>query len=293
MGMTPQENARYTLDNFKLQRDGATLAHFNAWCSEALRNEVCDVLNKSRRQAGGYTAQGEQLFCDGKYVQSITDAEELAAALNETARLQARVDAFVQALGCHLCPDDALATIDLKNAALEAYEARVEQLERGICETHKERLPGTVGCMVCEWLASCSGENLVRLERDRDTLTQERDNLTTYREGFRTEKTWRESAQREAEALRTALRNLLAFVRNIFGPKYDKEPQLVDADTVLSGERPEKADAQTSGRVVEEKGVTKSVLCPECGGRPFRVKKYTDDVRVCPTCKGTGVERKA
>ena len=83
--------------------------------------------------------------------------------LNETTRLQARVDAFVQALGCQLCPEDALATIDLKNAALEAYEARVEQLEHELRDT--------------EIVSATRRDQWTDAEKRVDALTQERNRL--------------------------------------------------------------------------------------------------------------------
>ena len=55
-------------------------------------------------------------------------------------------------------------------------------------------------------------------------------------------------------------------------------------------ERPDKADAPTGGRVVEEK---ESAPCQECGGSGVITAstwhyKYRSE---CPTCKGTGVEK--
>jgi len=64
----------------------------------------------------------------------------------------------------------------------------------------------------------------------------------------------------------------------------------------IAKERPDKADAETSVRVVEEKepaSVTQNSPCPQCKGQITWV--YDEDnggtrvTRECATCKGTGV----
>src|SRR6185369_8437590 len=179
---------------------------------------------------------------------------------NETTRLQARVDAFLEALGCQLCPEDALATIDLKNAALEAYEARVEQLERERTTLLEQK--------------DAARDEYEKLLLSRDALTQERARMIADLECDRsTMDAAISSAQdrtaeaiqytlkvmREAEALRTALRELLEFLRQIFGPKYDQTPILVNAEAALSGEQPD--TPETRGSLLQKPNENPSAGC--------------------------------
>lgn len=174
-----------------------------------------------------YEWKGDRLLGNGHEFATCKTAAwafTIAAALNETTRLQ----------------------------------ARIEELERGICETHKERLPSTVGCMVCEWLASCSAENLVRLERERDALTQERDQLRSdYTREFSERVNALEMVTKwmgEAKTLRTALRSTADLLRTAMmwvrngppGSDYDRrafakfqEQARTALKAGLSGEQPD------------------------------------------------------
>jgi len=70
---------------------------------------------------------------------------------------------------------------------------------------------------------------------------------------------------------------------------------LADVLRSIFAERPDKADVETLGRAVEEKGVTQSAFCPRCKGTREIVLCEPGLARAveCPTCKGTGVETKA
>jgi len=88
---------------------------------------------------------------------------------------------------------------------------------------------------------------------------------------------------------REIMKHLTAKQEKNFARQWPTPTSQDDAVEHVRAERPDTVPAQTDGRVVEEKGVTQSAPCPECGGTEQVVgpEGSAEFLVTCPTCKGT------